>query len=474
MNKFGNRLIIAFLTVIFLVLVALGLIIGLIVNDFYINEASLYSEQLLWVVIISSFTFAFLVISSLCVKIFKQMIEPIEETKTVAQQLAKGDFKARIHEWKNDEVGQLSQSINVLAQNLGQITKSHQSQQAELETLIENMGSGLLFINVRGDITLMNRSCKEMFSEKTDQWVNQLYYKVIKQKEIIKMVQDIFMTEEKCRKQVELTSHIEVRHVEVYGAPVVGDDSRLRGLVLVFHDITELKKLEQVRRDFVANVSHELKTPVTSIKGFSETLIDGAIHQKDVREQFITIILKESERLQNLIQDLLELSRIEQDYFKLEFQKTNVITIVKDAVLLLEAKAKEKNIELTHTYEGNAVIDGDPTRIKQIVINLVNNSIMYTPSEGKIHVSVHEVASDVVLTVTDTGIGISNTELPRIFERFYRVDRARSRNSGGTGLGLAIVKHLVEAHQAKIDVESELGNGTTFSISFQKQQHQDK
>ncbi len=341
-----------------------------------------------------------------------------------------------------------------------------------METLIENMGSGLILINMRGDITLINRTCHDIFQENTDLWLNQLYHDVIKHKEVNKIVQTIFITEEKQRKQIHFPVHLEVRHFDVYGAPIMSDKGRLKGIAIVLHDITELKKLEQVRKDFVANVSHELKTPVTSIKGFTETLLDGAMETEQLRGKFLNIIYKESERLQGLIHDLLELSKIEQHYFKLNWQETNLQKIVEDVTVLLKEKAKEKEIILEVNVEGDVTLEGDPERLKQIMINLVNNSIMYTPTSGRIDILLIGMENSVMLQVADTGVGISEKELPRIFERFYRVDRARSRNSGGTGLGLAIVKHLVEAHHGLIDVESQVGKGTTFTVKFNRKQQE--
>ena len=305
---------------------------------------------------------------------------------------------------------------------------------------------------------------KDIFQEDTDLWLNRLYHEAFAHKEIIKIVQDIFITEQGQRKQIKLAIHLEVRHFDVYGAPIIGEDEKLRGIALVFHDITELKKLEQVRKDFVANVSHELKTPVTSIKGFTETLLDGAMEEQQLREKFLTIIWKESERLQNLIHDLLELSRIEQQYFKLNSQKMNVSDIVEDVQTLLKSKADDKDIRLKVECMGDTVIDGDPVRIKQIVINLVNNSITYTPAGGEIFVEVKEQNEEVVLKVKDTGIGISENELPRIFERFYRVRGEKTVT--GTGLGLYICKQIIQAHRGKIWAESDPGQGTTFFIEL--------
>ncbi|MCM3759674.1 cell wall metabolism sensor histidine kinase WalK [Alkalihalobacillus oceani] len=431
-------------------------------------------NQTIWGILAISFSVAFIIIVAVTYRVANQMISPIESATAVANELAEGNYKARTSEGRKDEVGQLTRSINVLAHNLEQMTTRYQTQQERLETLIENMGSGLILINVRGDITLMNRTCRDIFHENTDLWINQLYHDVIKHKELNKIVQAIFITEKRQRKQIHFVVQQEIRHFDIYAAPIMSRNDRLTGIALVLHDITELKKLEQVRKDFVANVSHELKTPVTSIKGFSETLLDGAMETAPLREKFLNIIYKESERLQGLIHDLLELSRIEQQYFELNWQPTNVERVIEDVIVILKEKAEEKGISLSLHANGESRIEGDPERMKQIVINLVNNAITYTPDGGKIDLFLQGKENEVELLVQDTGVGISEKEIPRIFERFYRVDRARSRNSGGTGLGLAIVKHLVEAHHGSIHVTSEPGEGTCFSLTFPRKQEEEQ
>ncbi|WP_227936625.1 two-component system histidine kinase PnpS [Alkalihalobacillus deserti] len=426
-------------------------------------------NQMIWGILATCFFIAFIIIVSIIYRVANEMIRPIEQATVVANELAEGNFKVRIQEGKRDEIGQLTRSINILAYNLERLTKRHQAQQERLETLIENMGSGLILINKKGDITLINGTCRLIFQENTDSWLNQLYHDVIKHKEVIHIVQTIFLTEENQRKQIHFPVKLEVRHFEVYGAPVMSRRGKIKGIVLVLHDITDLKKLEQVRTDFVTNVSHELKTPVTSIKGFTETLLDGAMNSESLREKFLNIISKESERLQNLIEELLELSRIEHSYFRLNWHTTNFKSIIEEVFDLLKEKATHKEINLDLVIEGDTTLEGDTARLKQIAINLINNAITYTPIGGEVTVFVKGRDNRVELDVIDTGVGISESELPRIFERFYRVDRARSRNSGGTGLGLAIVKHLVEAHSAVLSVKSQIGKGTTFSIEFNKE-----
>jgi two-component system, OmpR family, phosphate regulon sensor histidine kinase PhoR len=425
----------------------------------------------IWGLIFFSFSIAFLLIIFLSSRISNEMAKPIEEATTVANQLAKGNFKARATRGKNDETGQLSRSLNVLAQNLDEVTKTYQVQQERLETLIENMGSGLILINYKGEISLVNKSCKSIFQEDTDHWLDKVYHNVVPHKQIVKIVQEIFLTEKGQRKQIILPIQMEMRHFDVYGAPIIssGGKERLKGIVLVFHDISELKRLEQIRKDFVANVSHELKTPVTSVKGFTETLLDGAAEDKALRNRFLKIIWDESERLQSLIQDLLDLSKIEHSEFRLNWQQVDLNMLADDVIMMLSNKAEQKGIFITKKDCSSDVIEGDPLRIKQIMINLINNAIMYTPTDGKITITILNSKDKVLFTVEDTGIGIKKEEISRVFERFYRVDRARSRNSGGTGLGLAIVKHLVEAHHGEIAVESKVGKGTKFTINFNKE-----
>ncbi|GAE34108.1 PAS domain-containing protein [Halalkalibacter akibai] len=237
-------------------------------------------DQIIWGILLTSFTIAFIIIVSITYRVANEMIRPIESATVVANELAEGNYKARTQEGKRDEIGQLTRSINILAYNLEQLTRRHQAQKERMETLIENMGSGLILINTKGDISIINGACRTIFQENTDLWLNQLYHDVIKHKEVIRVVQTIFMTEEHQRMQIHFPVHLEMRHFEVFGSPVMSNRGNLKGIVLVLHDITDLKKLEQVRTDFVANVSHELKTPVTSIKGFTETLLDGAMNSE--------------------------------------------------------------------------------------------------------------------------------------------------------------------------------------------------
>ena len=433
-----------------------------------IDELQKAYRQIWWILTIS-LGMALVVIILLGTRITNRYTKPIESATNVAIELAKGNYRARTYEDHIDETGMLSSSINILARNLQELMKLKESQQDRLTTLIENMGSGLILIDSRGYINLINKPYKEIFNVESAEYLYKLYYEVIEHEEISHMVEEIFMTEQKVRKQVVLPMEIERRHFEVYGVPIIGTNNVWKGILLVFHDITELKKLEQIRKDFVANVSHELKTPITSIKGFSETLLDGAMNDKATLEAFLEIILKESDRLQLLIQELLDLSKIEQQGFRLTIGKVDLVKEANEVIEILKGKAAQKDILLKLGQSGdNAVIEGDADRLKQVLINLVSNAITYTPNGGRVEISLSVQEDSVSVVVKDSGIGIEKSEITRIFERFYRVDRARSRNSGGTGLGLAIVKHIVEAHKGHIEVDSQIGKGTTFTIKLFK------
>ncbi|GGE76855.1 two-component system histidine kinase PnpS [Priestia taiwanensis] len=440
---------------------------GYLIVSVSVSSLSEVTQQI-WVILTISLALAFVVILFLGLKIASQYTKPIESVTRVAIELAKGNYKARTYEDHIDETGMLSQAINVLARDLQEMERKNEMQQDRLRTLIENVGSGIVLLDGRGYVTLANRTYREIFGVSKDEYEGKLFYEVIPYNDVIKLVEEILLSEVQVRKQLMLPLKGDKRHFEIYGAPIIGMNHEWKGIVLVFHDITGIKKLEQMRKDFLANVSHELKTPITSIKGFSETLLDGAMEDEQLRQYFLTIILKESDRMQRLIQDLLDLSKIEQQGFELNKGKLNMNVLLREMVELLQDKAKNKDLTLClkETEEVEVIADGH--RLQQVFINLINNAILYTPAEGSICVTLEEKKSHIIIQVADTGIGIEEDEIPRVFERFYRVDKARSRNSGGTGLGLAIVKHLVEAHHGTIGLKSKVGEGTVFTVALPK------
>jgi two-component system phosphate regulon sensor histidine kinase PhoR len=459
MIKFQLRLIFALIILIIVVLLAFILLVG----------EKQYPYKELWWILAGCLGVLLILIIMLAIKIKTRYSKPISAAATVAIELSKGNYRVRTSVEEMDEMGILNSSINILARNLQEMVKASEMQQDRLSVLIENIGAGLILIDSRGYINLINKGYKKIFSVDPNDYLNRLYYEVIEHQDVCRLVEEIFITEQNVSKQLLLPLAIERRYFDVYGVPIIGTNNVWKGVLLVFHDITEIKNLENMRKDFVANVSHELKTPVTSIKGFSETLLDGAMNDAKALNEFLTIILKESDRLQSLINDLLELSKIEQMDFRLNISQFDILQLFNEIIKLLSNKAIEKNIMMQLQCTNDQVfLEADVHRIKQVFINLIGNAIAYTPQNGTVTVIVQETDQSVQIIVKDTGIGIEKQEISRIFERFYRVDRARSRNSGGTGLGLAIVKHIVEAHHGNIKVKSEIGNGSEFIIELRK------
>jgi len=423
----------------------------------------------IWMITISSVGAAFIIILMISIKLLTQFTKPIESATDTAIELAKGNYHARTYEDEYSEFGKLSSSINILARNLQQITKEHEVQKDRLMTLIENMGSGLILIDDKGYITLTNRTFKEVFRVQENEIIGFTYADFFEDHSIREIIDYVFMTEQRIRKEIIVPIGIQRKTIQIYGAPILSFHNEWKGIVIVFHDITELKKLEQIRKDFVANVSHELKTPITSIRGFAETLLDGALKDEKALEHFLTIILKESERLQSIINDLLELSKIEQQGFKLKYEHILLKDVFDSILPILKKQAAEKEIvlDVTH-FNGNVKITTDPLRLKQIFVNLISNAIAYTPKKGRVELITETSDRHINISVKDNGIGMTKEEIPRIFERFYRIDKDRSRNSGGTGLGLAIVKHLVEAMDGEISVESTPGSGSVFTVKLNR------
>ncbi|WP_160723968.1 two-component system histidine kinase PnpS [Bacillus sp. USDA818B3_A] len=470
MIKFRSRAFVALISLIMILLIGLGILLG---QYFKYNLLAALNDKIkieVWWLLSAGLGTAAIITIILGIRITTRYTKPIKAATEVAIELAHGNYRARTKVNRFDDTGMLGSSINMLAENLQELTKVRDMQQDRLSALIENMGAGLILIDSRGFINLVNKGYIDIFQINPSGYLNKQYYEVIDYEEINQLIAEVFRTEQKVRKQLRLPLQIERKYFMVYGVPIIGVNNVWKGVLLVFHDISEIKKLEQMRKDFVANVSHELKTPVTSIKGFTETLLDGAMNNKETLQSFLSIILKESDRLESLIRDLLELSKIEQHGFQLNLQQVDLTSLLQDVINLLDGKAKVKNIELRFDCKQEEVlVRGDTDRLKQVFINLISNAISYTPADGSVSIILVDLEQMVRILVKDTGVGIGKEDIPRIFERFYRVDRARSRNSGGTGLGLAIVKHLIDAHHGSIRVKSKLGEGSEFIIELPKE-----
>ncbi len=456
MKDFLSKTLIAYTFIVFIVIVIGGLILSPIVTNYYVLIAVLISM--------------FIIFTLLLFYVFDKYFKPIEKVSETMDKLLNGNYRARVFYTMNGTLGELSTKVNALARNLSDLTIQEQIQAEQLSTVIDNSESALVLIDEKGYIHVVNRKFLSMFGGKSSDYIGFLYYDVLEKEQIHRTVQDTFLYEKNIKHSFSIEEEINKQYLEIVGAPIFNDRGLLRGAVLVIYDITEFKNLEVMRKDFVANVSHELKTPITSIKGFSETLLDGAGDDVETRNKFLKIINDESQRIKLLIDDLLILSKLEKDELEIEPVEVSTSKLFKDIQPIIEQKAKEKDIHFECVISEDIIFEADLEKIRQILINLLANAINYTADSGSITLQASEAEDEVCLSVSDTGIGMSQEAVSRIFERFYRVDKARSRDTGGTGLGLAIVKHIVEVHQGRIEVDSKIGTGTTFNIYLPKQQ----
>jgi len=456
MKDFLSKTLLAYTFILFIVILISGLVLSPIVTNYYVLIAVLISM--------------FIIFTLLLFYVFDKYFRPIEKVSQTIDKLLKGNYRARIFHTMKGTLGELSSKVNALARNLSDLTIQEQIQAEQLSTVIDNSESALVLIDEKGYIHVVNRKFLSMFGGKSSDYIGYLYYDVLEKEQIHKTVQDTFLYEKNIKQSFSIGEILDKQYLEIVGAPIFNDRGLLRGAVLVIYDITEFKNLEVKRKDFVANVSHELKTPITSIKGFSETLLDSSEEDEETRTKFLKIINEESHRIKLLIDDLLILSKLEKDELEIEPIELSTKKLFEDIRPIIEQKAEEKDIKFECILSNEIIFEAEPEKIRQILINLLANAINYTPSSGTITLQASETEKEVCLSVSDTGIGMSKDALSRIFERFYRVDKARSRDTGGTGLGLAIVKHIVEVHQGWIEVDSEIGEGTTFNVYLPKQQ----
>ncbi|MHC0551853.1 two-component system histidine kinase PnpS [Salinicoccus sp. CNSTN-B1] len=412
----------------------------------------------------------FLIAAIATTMLARSITRPIDNIMNVTSRLRRKDYSSRVNTEAKGEIGDLSRSINALAASLQSQMKEIEENEQQLTSIISNMVSGVMLVNQDGKVALMNASMEKFLSQHKDNLIGQPYEKVGERFALSPHIHAVFETNEKVHEEVH-SYYPHERIMDAHLAPYYGQGWQQCGVIIVLHDITEIRRLEKMRSDFVANVSHELKTPVTSVRGFSETLMSGEVTDEETTQQFLKIIHDESQRLDRLIRDLLNLSKIEKQEMPLNLEPLNLTALAHEVSVTLQGAIEEKKTRLALPDPSRDVyLEGDEDRLRQIILNLVGNGINYTAEGGAVKLSLKEDTNNVRLIIEDDGIGIPEESLPRIFERFYRVDRARSRHSGGTGLGLAIVKHLIESHHGEIEVESREGEGTTFIVTLPKKQ----
>ncbi|MGG1638314.1 ATP-binding protein [Paenibacillus sp. FSL K6-3182] len=408
----------------------------------------------------------FLIAAFISYRLALGLTKPLEQITKVAKRIKNMDYLARVKVMKQDEIGELGNAINAMADSLQvQMTRIQQNEN-QLESVLDNMINGIVMIDLNGKIVLMNRRAEEVLGFSARELVGRHYAEAKQQYELSQMIQEGLKSKQHLRE--EITFYFpEERLLELNLVPIHPEGNDFSGVLLVLQDVSAIRRLERMRSEFVANVSHELKTPITAVKGFAETLLGGAVNDEETARSFLQIIFDESDRLNRLIGDILELSKIESRRVPLVFSPVEVDTFVHKSIKLMESEAVRKRIELSMNIEPGLYVEADEDRLRQIIMNLLSNGINYTPEGGRVSLKVEGLGDDHIrIQISDSGIGIPKKDLPRIFERFYRVDKARSRSSGGTGLGLSIVKHLVELHKGTITVTSDVGVGSTFTIEL--------
>ncbi|NEW07750.1 cell wall metabolism sensor histidine kinase WalK [Paenibacillus sp. SYP-B3998] len=430
------------------------------------------SIRSLWYFLVAGLAILFVIAGIVSYRIASGITRPIEKMTRVAQQITNMNYESRVASYSNDEVGQLGQAINRMSESLQQQMARIQENERRLQGVMENMMSGIMMIDREERIMLLNPSAEYILGFTAQELLGKKYNEAKQQYEFAKLIQECIETREPIRDEMIFYYPAE-RILDINLNPIAHEDEEWSGVLIVINDITAVRRLERMRSEFVANVSHELKTPIAAVKGFAETLLAGALNDKETAVSFLQIIFDESERLNRLIGDILELSKIESKRIPMQFSPIYLPEFLEKSLSVLRKEAEKKHIELSLHVDDDIYIEADEDRLRQIFINLLSNGISYTQEGGKVKVRVEplEMNTDgdyerLRIIVSDTGIGIPKKDLPRIFERFYRVDKARSRISGGTGLGLSIVKHLVELHKGTIRVDSEVGIGTKFTIEL--------
>jgi two-component system phosphate regulon sensor histidine kinase PhoR len=387
----------------------------------------------------------------------RALAKPIKEIALTAGKIRDGDFGARIFIKSKDELGELSDTLNEMARELQRLFLNLNSEREELQGIISAMVECLVVLDRNGRVVLSNKSFIEMLGISPDiSIIGKRYWEILRSTDFNELVKSASETDAPQNRETRIGEKI------FWGNGILVSKEQDRKIIVVLHDITGIKRLEKVKADFVANVAHELKTPLTAIKGFVETLEDELGFEK----HHLDIIKRNIERLTNIVSDLLLLSELESRERRFQIEEVNLKEMVGDILKIFEKQLKEKRISFGLDIPAEFLwIKADPFWLEQVFINLIDNAIKYT-EEGGIKVDICSGNGDVRITIQDTGIGIPKEDSSRIFERFYVVDKSRSRRFGGTGLGLSIVKHAVLAHNGKIDVKSEVGKGSKFIVTL--------
>jgi len=409
---------------------------------------------------------------------FRMFAARVDRLKRFSRRLAEGDFRPLAPEGSRDELSELTDALNEMAASMDRTIRSLSGERNQSSAILRSMVEGVAVVDAQERIVFSNRAFSEILNLDAAAIEGRPLIEVIRNTALLGLIRRALNGEEGLQTDIAM-GFVQPRTFAITATPVQALDpgaagssiappvpEKPSGAVVVLHDVTELRRLERVRQDFVANVSHEFKTPLTAIQGFAETLLSGAMEDSRSNRRFLEIIRDHAVRLARLTNDLLKLARIEAGKLEVEFFPVQLIEVIERSAETTLLKASQKQIAIeVDVPPGLPMVRGDASLLRDVLQNLIDNAIQYTPEGGRIQVNAAIGARDVVVCVSDTGIGIPLVDQERIFERFYRVDAARSREAGGTGLGLSIAKHIVEAHGGRLWVESEVGRGSKFFFS---------
>jgi two-component system phosphate regulon sensor histidine kinase PhoR len=397
----------------------------------------------------------------------RRLTSPIRDMEQFTEKLRKGEQPGLLMIRSSDEIGMLAQNINYMVEELQRRIAALEVEKAKVEAAFSSALDGILILNREGRIETQNQGMNSVLGDRYGNIIGKTPLEAFRNLDLQKALDSYGFDHQPVSKEIALGEE-EPAVLDVSITPVKGYAEGEEKTMLVFHDVTRLKQLERMRVDFVANVTHEIKTPLTAILGFVETLQEGAIEDRATAKKFLLTIAKHAERLNRLVEDLLTISNIELGEMRLSFESVALSGIAENVLNVFQLKAREKRVEVVSDIpEDLPPIRADRDRLSQILINILDNAVKFTPEGGNVTVSAASAPDqEVVVRIADTGIGVPRDEVSRLGERFYRVDKGRSRELGGTGLGLSIVKHLILVHKGRMEIESRLGHGTTVTLHF--------
>ena len=420
-------------------------------------------------IFIAGLLFSALAAFIISLKVSKSLTEPIENISQDLKEITQGNLDKTIYSGFQNELGELAENINKMSSSLKEKISEVGEEKNRLENIINTMTSGVIFLNKEAKVLMINGVAEKILNMPYAVVKGKPVYEVLRNFAILNNIDRCINEEKIIEEEISILKDSNELYLKVSFAPVY-KENKISGVTVLLTDLTEEIKLSKLKTDFVTNASHELRTPLTSVKGYSETLLSGAMEDKELREKFIRIIDKEADRLILLVEDLMNLSRIEatrnnQQKEIIDLKKI-IISINDSFGIVAEEKGVNVNMDLDIQKEYFAL--GSEDQIKQVVANFIDNALKYTPSGGQINISITEEEREYRVNVKDTGIGLSQEDSLRVFERFFRSDRSRNKKNGGFGLGLSIAKNIIESLDGKIGVESELDRGSTFWFTLKK------